>query len=93
MRKDTQEAAFRQRVLEYQRKGHSVTDTANRYHVTRKTIYKWRNRWDGTPQSLTDRSRKPKHSPRKQTEAEIKLVKRQAKRYKWQDLILAYHGS
>ena len=93
MRKDTQEAAFRQRVLEYQRKGHSVTDTANRYHVTRKTIYKWRNRWDGTPQSLTDRSRKPKHSPRKQTEAEIKLVKRQAKRYKWQDLILAYQGA
>ena len=31
MKKDTQEAAFRQRVLEYQRKGHSVTDTANRY--------------------------------------------------------------
>ena len=93
MSKDTQEAAFRQRVLEYQRKNHSVTDTANRYHVTRKTIHKWRNRWDGTPQSLTDRSRKPKHSPRKQTEAEIRLVKRQAKRYKWRDHILAYQGA
>ncbi len=93
MSKDTQEAAFRQRVLEYQRKNHSVTDTANRYHVTRKTIHKWRNRWDGTPQSLTDRSRRPKHSPRKQTEAEIRLVKRQAKRYKWRDHILAYQGA
>ena len=93
MKKNTQEAAFRQRVLEYQKKGHSVTETANRYHLTRKTVHKWRNRWDGTPGSLEDRSRRPKNSPRKQTEAEIKLVKRQAKRYNWQDHILAYQGA
>lgn len=90
MKKDTQEAAFRQRVLEYQRNGHSVTDTANRYHLSRKTVHKWRNRWDGTKESLEDRSRRPKNSPRKQTEAEIKLVKKQAKRHKWRDTILAY---
>ena len=93
MKKDTQEAAFRQRVLEYQKKGHSVTDTANRYHLSRKTVHKWRNRWDGTPGSLADRSRRPKNSPRRQTEAEIRLVKRQAKKYKWQDHILAYQGA
>ena len=93
MKKNTQEAAFRQRVLEYQKKGHSVTETANRYHLSRKTVHKWRNRWDGTPGSLEDRSRRPKNSPRKQTEAEIKLVKRQAKRYNWQDHILAYQGA
>jgi len=93
MKKDTQESAFRQRVLEYQRKGHSVTDTANRYHISRKTVHKWRNRWDGTRESLKDRSRRPKNSPRKQTEAEIRLVRRQAKKYKWQDIILAYQGA
>ncbi len=93
MRKNTQEAAFRQRVLEYQKKGHSVTETANRYHITRKTIHKWRNRWDGTKQSLEDRSRRPKNSPKKQTEAEISLVKQEAKRYKWRDRILAYQGA
>ena len=82
MKKDTQESAFRQRVLEYQRNGHSVTETANRYHLSRKTVHKWRNRWDGTRESLEDRSRKPKNSPRKQTEAEIKMVKRQAKKRK-----------
>lgn len=90
MKKDTQEAAFRQRVLEYQKKGHSVTEAANRYHLSRKTVHKWRNRWDGTLQSLVDRSRRPRNSPRKQTEWEIKLVKREAKRHKWQDQILAY---
>lgn len=93
MKKDTQEAAFRQRVLEYQQNGHSVTDTANRYHISRKTVYKWRKRWDGTRESLEDRSRRPKNSPRRQTEAEINLVKRQAKRNKWQDIILAYQGA
>ena len=93
MKKDTQEAAFRQRVLEYQRNGHSVTDTANRYHISRKTVYKWRKRWDGTRESLEDRSRRPKNSLRRQTEAEINLVKRQAKRNKWQDIILAYQGA
>ena len=93
MQKDTQEAAFRQRVLEYLQKDHTVTETAIRYHLSRKTVHKWRNRWDGTPKSLVDRSRKPKNSPRKQTEAEIRLVKRQAKKYKWQDHILAYQGA
>ena len=93
MQKNTQEAAFRQRVLEHQKKGHSVTDTANRYHVSRKTVHKWRNRWDGTPQSLVDKSRRPQRSPRKQTEKEIRLVRQQAKKYKWQDHILAYQGA
>ena len=93
MKKDTQESAFRQRVLEYQQNGHSVTDTANRYHISRKTVHKWRNRWDGTRESLEDRSRRPKNSPRKQTEAEIRLIKRQAKKNKWRDIILAYQGA
>ena len=93
MRKNTQEAAFRQRVLEYQRKEHTVTETAIRYHLSRKTVYKWRNRWDGTAKSLEDQSRRPKSSPRRQTEAEIRLVRRLAKKYKWRDHILAYQGA
>lgn len=93
MKKDTQEKAFRQRFLEYQENGHSVTETANRYHISRKTVHKWRNRWDGTRESLEERSRRPKHSPRQQTEEEIKLVKRQAKKHKWRDIIIAYQGA
>ena len=93
MKKNTQEAAFRQRVLEYQQRDHTVTETAIRYHLSRKTVHKWRNRWDGTSKSLEDRSRRPKRSPRKQTEAEIRLVKRLAKKHKWQDHILAYQDA
>ena len=90
MQQDTREEAFRQRVMEYQKKKQNVTETANRYHISRKTVYKWLSRWDGTVNSLKDRSRKPKRSPNQQTRAEIKLVKKQSKRYKWQDTILAY---
>ena len=39
---------------------------------------------------MQERSRKPKNSPRKQTEEEIQLVKRQSKKHKWQDPLLAY---
>jgi transposase-like protein len=80
-------------MLEYQRNEHTVTETAIRYHLSRKTVYKWQKRWDGTAKSLMDQSRRPKSSPKKQTEDEIRLVKRQAKKYKWQDHILAYQGA
>lgn len=90
MKKDTQEMAFRQRVMEYKERDHTVTETAIRYHLSRKTVYKWMKRWDGTTKSLEDRSRRPKTSPRKQTEEEIRIIRRQEKKYKWRDHILAY---
>ena len=85
-----QEAHFRQRVMEYYRKHGNATETANRYHISRKTFYKWYNQWDGTWQSLTDRSRKPHTSPRAHTEIERKRIKRLAKKHGWTDLILAF---
>jgi len=48
MDKITQDAYFRQRVMEYNMKHKNVTKTANRYHLSRKTVYKWLKRWDGT---------------------------------------------
>lgn len=88
----TTEAHFRQRMLEYGRK-HSATKTAIRYHVSRKTYYKWLKRWDGTWQSLMDRSRRPKHSPRKYSEAVIRKIRRRLKQCRWTDLLLAYQYS
>ncbi|NBJ01308.1 helix-turn-helix domain-containing protein [Lachnospiraceae bacterium] len=37
----------RQRIVKYAQK-HSVTKTALRYRVSRKTVYKWLSRYDGT---------------------------------------------
>lgn len=90
MDKLTQEAHFRQRVMEYFAKHGNGTETANRYHLSRKTVYKWWKRWDGTWSSLLDRSRRPHHSPRSHTEEERNQIRRLAKKHHWTDLILTY---
>lgn len=88
MNRIAQEAQFRQRVMIYL-EHHGVEETANRYQVCRKTVWKWRKRWDGTAKSLEDRSRRPHSFPRAQRPSEIKLVRRMRKKYK-EDLLLAY---
>ena len=84
----TQEAYQRQRILKWAEKK-SVTAAAIRYKVSRKTVYKWRKRYDGTLESLKERSRAPHHIARKQTEDERAQVMRYAKRYAG-DLLLGY---
>lgn len=79
----------RQRIVKYAQK-HSVTETAIRYGVSRKTVYKWISRYDGTIASLEDRSHRPKTSPRSHTEQELRQIRRRLKQYKWTDFILAY---
>ena len=76
----TQEAYFRQRVLNHAAK-HGVTAAAIRYHMSRKTVHKWKKRYDGTVESLQDLPRTPHHFPRQQTATELKLVKRYAKKW------------
>ena len=88
MKRITQDAHFRQRMMLYL-EHHVVEETANQYHVTRKTVWKWRKRWDGTAGSLEEESRRPKRSPQKQKPWEIKLVRRMRKKY-GQDLLLGY---
>ncbi len=84
----TQETCNRQRILAHaEKKG--VTDAANRYGCSRKTVYKWKKRYDGTVESLKDQSRAPYHMPRKQTQEELTQVLRYAKRYA-RDLLLGY---
>ena len=57
----TREAHHRQRMMKYLQK-HGVTETAMRYKTSRKTVIKWRKRWDGTVDSLKDS--KPEAAPK-----------------------------
>ena len=88
MDKIAQDSHYRQRMMTYS-EHHGVEETANRYHVSRKTVWKWKKRWDGTAKSLEEKSRRPKRSPRKQKPWEIELVKRMRKKY-GEDLLLGY---
>ena len=86
----TQEAHARQRLIEYYLKHGNATEAAIRFKNSRKTLYKWLKRYDGTWQSLMERSRRPHGTPRAHTPEEIRQIRRLAKKHRWEDLILAY---
>lgn len=88
MERITQIAYERQRMLKYG-ETHGATKAAIRYHYSRKTYSKWKKRWNGTPESVKDQSRRPHHSPSAQQEYELDLVRRYAKKYGC-DLLLGY---
>lgn len=85
----TQIKHWRQRLVKYAQI-HGATEAAIRYKVSRKTVHKWLRRYDGTLESLSDQSHRPKTSPRKHTDDELRKIRRRLKRHKWKDLILAY---
>ena len=67
----TQKMKYSQSIIKYSEK-YSVTEAAIKYNVTRQYIYFWKRRYDGTLQSLADRSHRPHHHPNEHTEEEIK---------------------
>ena len=48
--------------------------------MNRQYIYRWKKRYDGTLQSLVDKSHRPQHHPNQHTEAELKLIADMRKR-------------
>ena len=75
----TQTMRFRQALILYSFK-HGVTKAAIRYKVNRQYIYRWRKRYDGTLQSLADKSHRPHHHPNQHTPEELKLISDMRKR-------------
>ena len=70
----TQKLKFKQSVIKYSLK-FGVTKTSIRYEVNRRTIYRWIKKYDGTIESLKDKSRRPHHHPNEHSKEEIKLIK------------------
>ena len=75
----TQNMLFRQALIKYSQK-YGVTKAAIRYKTNRQYIYRWLKRYDGTIQSLADKSHRPHHHPNQHTEDEIKLIKNMRRR-------------
>lgn len=75
----TQKMKFRQSLIKYAEK-YGVTKAAIKYNVNRQYIYRWMKRYDGTLQSLADRSHRSDHHPNEHTEEEIKLIKNMRRR-------------
>ena len=61
MKTVTQTILYRQALIEYSEK-YGVTKAAIRYKTNRQYIYRWLKRYDGTVESLKDRSHRPASS-------------------------------
>ena len=64
---------FRLSLIKYAEK-HGITKAAIRYKTNRQYIYRWKQRYNGTIESLRDLSKKPHHHPNQHTDQEIKLI-------------------
>ena len=53
--KNSIDAHFRQRLIKCA-ESQVVAEAAIRYHISRKTVHKWIKRYDGTLESLEDKS-------------------------------------
>jgi len=69
-------AQFRRRALRDALKTGNISQTARDYRVTRQTLHRWIKRYDGTLESLKDRSRRPRGHPRQHSPTEIAQIKR-----------------
>lgn len=58
------------------RNGNSIEYVCRKYHISRFSLWRWNKKYDGTPESLMDRSHRPlsKH-PSAHTDTEIKWIK------------------
>jgi len=70
----TQDMLYKQSVIKYAWR-HGVTKAAIKHRESRQNIYRWMAKYDGTPKSLANKSRKPKSHPNQHTIEEIKLIK------------------
>ncbi len=70
----TQDMKYRQSLIHYAAK-YGVSKASRKYNKARSYIYFWLSRYDGTPESLSCRSRRPHAHPNAHTEAELKLIR------------------
>lgn len=64
---------YRQALINYANKK-GVIKAAIRYKTNRQYVYRWLKRYDGTLESLADRSHRPHSHPNQHTPEELKLI-------------------
>ena len=80
----------RQRAIEYAIKHNNNSKAAVKYKTSRQQIKRWRDRYDGTVQSLLPKSRRPKSHPNQHTQEEIELVMKKYRKCGYEELAEVY---
>lgn len=70
----TQDMKYKQSLICYALK-YGVSRASRKYNRPRSSIYFWLSRYDGTIESLANRSKRPHAHPNQHTEAELKLIR------------------
>jgi transposase len=71
-----QQAYFRQRVLKDIEKRKNISAVSRRYRVSRTSIYRWKARYDGTVESLMEKSHRPHSHPSQHTIEELRMIRK-----------------
>ena len=69
----TQKLQYKQSVVKFSFK-FGATKASEEFDVNIRTIYRWRKRYDGSLESLKDKSHRPKHHPNEHTKEEIQMI-------------------
>ena len=86
----TEEMRFRQRVVEYAIKYNNNAKAARKYHTSRQQVQRWRKKYDGTIESLANKSRRPHSHPNQHTEEEIELIREKYRKHRHEGLAQVY---
>ena len=83
------ELKTRENAVKTLRNGNSINYVCRKYHISRTSLYRWNKQYDGTKESLIDKSHKPlsKH-PNAHTDEEIKWIENLIKRHKNDNITL-----
>ena len=70
------ELHIRENAVKTYRNGNSIGYVCRKYHISRTSLYRWNKQYDGTKESLKDKSHRPlsKH-PNAHTDEEITWIK------------------
>lgn len=86
----TQDMKYRQSLICYAEK-FGVSRASRKYNRSRSYIYFWKARYDGTLQSLSNRSKRPHSHPNQHTEEELKLIRDMRRRNPTLGMIELWH--
>ena len=85
----TQKMKYKQSVVKYSYK-YGVKKASIQFNEWPKTIYRWRERYDGNIESLKDKSRRPHSHPNQHTDKEIELIRNYKRNNKETGLVVLW---
>ena len=86
----TEEMRFRHRVVKYAIKHNNNAKAARRYHTSRQQVWRWRKKYDGTVQSLANKSTRPHYHPNRHTKEELELIRYKHRYHRHEGLAQVY---